>query len=64
MPDARREVLLMRCVDDMSLGEIATALGVPADTVKLRLRFATHTLQQSPRLRQHFECHREIPDAR
>ena len=64
MPDARREVLLVRYVDDMSLGEFVTALGVPTDRVKLRLRFATRTLRQSPRLRQHFERHREIPDAR
>ena len=55
MPDAQREVLLMRFVDDMSLDEIATALTVPAGTVKSRLHYAIRALKQSSRLREYFD---------
>ena len=64
LPDAHREVLLMRYVDDMRLGEIATALGVPTGTVKSRLHPAVRTLKQSSQLRQHFDLDHETPDAR
>jgi RNA polymerase sigma-70 factor (ECF subfamily) len=49
-----REVLLMRFVDDMSLQEIAEALGVPLGTVKSRLHHAIEGIRNDPRLREFF----------
>lgn len=40
LPEAMREVLLMRVVDEMTLEEIAAALAVPLGTVKSRLHRA------------------------
>ena len=54
LPDAQREVLLMRFVDDMSLKEIADALGIPLGTVKSRLHAALRMLRQDERTRRHF----------
>ena len=50
-----REVVLMRYVDDMSLDEIAAALGIPLGTVKSRLHNALKTLRDDPRTREYFE---------
>ena len=55
LPEAQREVLLMRFVDDMSLAEIAGALGIPEGTVKSRLHNAIATLQQDERARRYFQ---------
>lgn len=55
LPDAQREVLLMRFVDDMALAEIAEALGIPLGTVKSRLHNALRALREDPRARRHFE---------
>jgi RNA polymerase sigma-70 factor (ECF subfamily) len=44
LPEAQREVLLMRFVADMKLHEIAIALDVPVGTVKSRLRLAVQRL--------------------
>ena len=55
LPEAHREVLLMRYVDDLSLQEIADALAIPLGTVKSRLHHATESLRQSPAARRFFE---------
>jgi RNA polymerase sigma-70 factor (ECF subfamily) len=54
LPDLHREVLLMRCVDDLSLAEIAAALGVPLGTVKSRLHAALERLRADPRAARYF----------
>lgn len=55
LPRAQREVLLMRFVDDMSLGEIAEAMRVSEGTVKSRLYRALQTLRQDNRTKRYFE---------
>lgn len=54
LPDAQREVLLMRFVDGMALAEIAAALSVPEGTVKSRLHNALHTLRNDPATQRYF----------
>ena len=54
LPDAHREVVLMRFVDDMSLQEIAEALGVPLGTIKSRLHNALASLRSDERTRRYF----------
>ena len=53
--EGQREALLMRFVDDMSLAEIAAALGIPEGTVKSRLHNALASLRQDERARRYFE---------
>lgn len=48
----RREVILLRFVDGMSLEEIAAALEIPVGTVKSRLHLAIKQLRESPEIRQ------------
>jgi len=55
LPDAQREVLVMRIVDDMSVEEVAAATGVPAGTVKSRLFHALAALRDRPELRRYWE---------
>ena len=55
LPEAQREVLLMRFVDGMSLAEIAGALGVPEGTVKSRIHNAVAGLKKDPRTLKYFE---------
>lgn len=55
LPEIQREVLLMRFVDDMSLLEIAAALGIPEGTVKSRLHNAIAALRTDQRVRTYFE---------
>ena len=50
----RREILLMRFVDSMSLQEIADALGIPLGTVKSRLHHALKALREDRRTRDYF----------
>ncbi len=45
LPAAQREVLLLRYADDLSLPQIADALGIPLGTVKSRLHNALVTLK-------------------
>lgn len=47
LPEERREVLLLRFVDDFSLAEIAEALGIPVGTVKSRLHLAIRSLRNN-----------------
>jgi RNA polymerase sigma-70 factor (ECF subfamily) len=54
LPESQREVLLMRFVDDMSLLEIAGALGIPEGTVKSRIHNAIASLRADPRVRNYF----------
>jgi RNA polymerase sigma-70 factor (ECF subfamily) len=54
LPDIQREVVLMRYVDDMTLGEIAAALVIPLGTVKSRLHNALDALSRDPRAREYF----------
>ena len=56
LPEQQREVLLMRFVDDMSLLEIAAALGIPEGTVKSRLHNAVAALRKDQRVRAYFEA--------
>lgn len=45
LPDGQREVLLMRVVDEMSVEEIALALGIPEGTVKSRMHHAVEAMR-------------------
>jgi RNA polymerase sigma-70 factor (ECF subfamily) len=54
LPEAQREVLLLRFVEGLSLNEIAAALEVPTGTVKSRLHHALATLRQDERTRNFF----------
>ena len=47
----RREVLLLRFVDDMSLQDIADTLSIPLGTVKSRLHLAVRELRESPEIK-------------
>ena len=55
LPPALRETLTLRFVDGLSLGEIATALGIPEGTVKSRLHTAIARLRASPLLDDFFD---------
>lgn len=46
----RREVILLRFVDGLSLEEIAAALGIPLGTVKSRLHLAVRQLREAPEI--------------
>lgn len=52
LPGERREVLMLRFVDDLSLQDIATALDIPLGTVKSRLHLAIRTLRESPQAKK------------
>lgn len=54
LSDEHREVLLLRFVDDLSLAEIAAALGIPLGTVKSRLHNALETLRRDERTKKFF----------
>jgi RNA polymerase sigma-70 factor, ECF subfamily len=51
----RREVLVLRLIDDLSLAEIAAALGVPLGTVKSRLHIALKQLRENPHIKDLFD---------
>jgi RNA polymerase sigma-70 factor, ECF subfamily len=55
LPDAHREVLLMRFVDGLALEEISVALDIPLGTVKSRIHNAIAALRKDPRVRNYFE---------
>jgi RNA polymerase sigma-70 factor (ECF subfamily) len=55
LPTAHREVLLMRFVDGMELGEIGLALNIPVGTVKSRLHNGLQTLREDSRTRRYFD---------
>jgi RNA polymerase sigma-70 factor, ECF subfamily len=55
IPEAQREVLLLRFVHDMQLDEIAQTLEIPLGTVKSRLHNALAALREDPKVRTFFE---------
>ena len=55
LPEGQQEVLLLRFVDDLSLREVAAALGIPVGPVKSRLHQAIATLREDPRTRALFD---------
>lgn len=55
LSSAQREVVLLRFVDDLTIDEIATALDIPAGTVKSRLHHAIRALQQDSRVQGYFQ---------
>ncbi len=48
LPPGQREVLLLRFVDDLPLGDIAEVLDIPLGTVKSRLHLGIRSLRASP----------------
>jgi len=55
LPEEQREVLLLRFVDGLSLGEISEAMDIPVGTAKSRLHNALQTLRQDPETKIFFE---------
>ena len=55
LPDAQREVLVLRFVDGLALEEIASALDIPLGTVKTRIHHAIKKLRESPTAKKFFE---------
>ena len=55
LPDAQREVLVMRFVDGLSVEEISSALEIPLGTVKTRTHHAIRKLRESPAAKKYFE---------
>ncbi len=55
LPEAQREIVLMRYADEMALAEIAVALNLPLGTVKSRLHHALTTLRTDDRARRYFQ---------
>lgn len=55
LSEEQREVLLLRFVDGLSLGEIAEAMEIPLGTVKSRLHNALTSLRKDPRTKSFFE---------
>ncbi|MFN3165686.1 MAG: RNA polymerase sigma factor [Phycisphaeraceae bacterium] len=54
LPDAQREVLVLRFVDGLSLEEIAEAVDIPLGTVKTRVHHAIRKLRDDPLAKKHF----------
>ena len=54
LSEEHREVLLLRFVDGLNLGEIAEAMGIPLGTVKSRLHNALTTLRKDPQTKTFF----------
>jgi len=55
LSDERREVLMLRFVDDLSLQEIADTLQIPLGTVKSRLHLGVRQLRDSPETKIFFD---------
>jgi len=55
LSDERKEVVLLRFVDDLSLAEIGEAMGIPTGTVKSRLHLAIKELRKDPAVAAYFE---------
>ena len=51
----RREVLVLRFVDGLTMEEIAAALDIPVGTVKSRTHLAIRQLRENPETRDFFE---------
>lgn len=55
LPDAQREVLMLRFVDGLALEEIGDRLDIPLGTVKTRIHHAIRKLREDPVAKKHFE---------
>ena len=55
LPEEQREVVMLRFVDGLSLGEIGEAMAIPLGTVKSRLHHALRALRQDEGTRNFFE---------
>ncbi len=55
LSEERREVLLLRFVDGLSLEEIAEAMAIPVGTVKSRIHLAIKQLRDDPSIRDFFD---------
>ena len=55
LSDEHREILLLRFVDGLSLGELSTALQIPLGTVKSRLHNGLEKLRQDSRTKMLFD---------
>ena len=55
LSEERRDVLLLRFVDGLSLAEIAAAMDIPLGTVKSRLHNSLETLRNDPRTKEFFQ---------
>lgn len=49
LPEEQREVFLLRHLQGMAFAEIAEVVGIPANTVKSRMRYALERLQRALR---------------
>jgi len=49
LPEEQREVFLLRQLQGLAFGEIADLVGIPANTVKSRMRYALMRLQETLR---------------
>ena len=54
LPDAQREVLVLRFVDGLALEDIAKALDIPLGTVKTRIHHAIRKLRDDPATKKFF----------
>jgi RNA polymerase sigma-70 factor, ECF subfamily len=54
LPEEQREVLMLRFVDGLTLGEISDAMEIPLGTVKSRLHNALHNLRENPLTQRYF----------
>ena len=54
LPEAQREVLVLRFVDGLALEDIAQALDIPLGTVKTRIHHAIKKLREDPVAKKHF----------
>jgi RNA polymerase sigma-70 factor (ECF subfamily) len=55
LPEAHREVVILRFLEEMTLAEIADAVEVPIGTVKSRLHNALEMLRANPKIKSLFE---------
>ena len=55
LPEQHREVLLLRFVEGLTLGEISQALKIPTGTVKSRVHNGLSKLRRDPKTRSFFE---------
>jgi len=54
LPREQRQIVLMRFVDDMTIPDIAGALGIPTGTAKSRLHHALKALRTNAHCRHYF----------
>lgn len=62
LSDEHREVVMLRLVDGLSVGDVALAMGVPTGTVKSRLHHALKVLREDARTRRYFDVDADAGD--